>query len=141
MKAISVLVSRCVAVFTFILGLGIVLITANTIKESIFSRRAEIEVFRLCGATDGFVRRPLLYRGALQGLAGALVAIIVVFCAIAVLKFPAETLRNIYDSELQLLNLPSFSIVSALFLGAALGWAGAWHAVSLHMRRLDVLEL
>jgi cell division transport system permease protein len=137
--AIGTLVARWMTIFTLILALGVVLITANTVKNGIFSRRAEIEVVKLCGATDSFVRRPFLYGGVLQGLAGAVLAVITVFGAVEMLSLPAETIRSLYDSDVQLSNLSGFSILSALVGGATLGLAGALHSVSVHLRRLDVV--
>jgi cell division transport system permease protein len=52
------------------------LLIANTIRLSIFSRRREIEVMKLVGATNWFVRGPFMLEGVLCGLAGAIGAII-----------------------------------------------------------------
>ena len=57
-----------------LLGLALVAITFNTIRLQILTRRVEIEVSKLIGATNPFIRRPFLYFGALQGLAGGLAA-------------------------------------------------------------------
>ena len=73
-------------VFAAILGLGVVLITGNTIRVGIHGRRNEIEVAKLCGATDAFVRRPFLYNGAVQGFLGAVIALAIVTGAIALLR-------------------------------------------------------
>jgi cell division transport system permease protein len=54
------------------LGLALAAITANTIRLQIYAQRDEIEVARLIGATDRFIRRPFLYFGGIQGLAGGL---------------------------------------------------------------------
>ena len=58
---------------------GLILLAAavmvsNTIKLAVFSRRDEIEIMKLCGATDAFVRAPFLIEGLLQGVLGALLA-------------------------------------------------------------------
>ena len=53
-----------------------VLLIANTIRLSIFSRRREIEVMKLVGATNWFVRGPFMVEGLLCGLVGALAAIV-----------------------------------------------------------------
>jgi cell division transport system permease protein len=138
LRAISDLAARAAVVFATILAVGVVLVTGNTIRVGIHNRRDEIEVAKLCGATDAFVRRPFLYNGAFQGLLGAFIACAIVAGAIALLSAPAEELAGAYDSNLQLLNLTTFSFISVLISGAVLGWLGAWIAVSVYLRRIDV---
>jgi len=57
-----------------LLGLAALLVVANTIRLAVYARRDEIEIMKLVGATDGYVRAPFLLEGALQGLAGAALA-------------------------------------------------------------------
>ena len=64
-----------VALLGALLGVGLVAVTFNTIRLQILTQRAEIEVAKLIGATDAFIRRPFYYLGLLQGLAGGLVAV------------------------------------------------------------------
>jgi cell division transport system permease protein len=138
LQAISDVAVRATLVVTAILAFGVVLITGNTIRVGIDSRRDEIEVIKLCGATDAFVRRPFLYSGALQGLLGAIVACAVVWLAVGALDAPAQRLAAAYGSDLRVLNLSARSLVSVLASGAGLGWAGAWIAVAVYLRRIDV---
>jgi cell division transport system permease protein len=60
---------------TIVLLIAATLLIANTIRLSIFSRRREIEVMKLVGATNWFVRGPFMVEGLLCGVAGALLAI------------------------------------------------------------------
>ena len=64
-----------IALLAALLAFGLVAITFNTIRLQILTQRAEIEISKLIGATDAFIRRPFFYLGALQGLAGGLVAL------------------------------------------------------------------
>src|SRR5204863_1202453 len=61
-----------------LLGVGLVAVTFNTIRLQILTQQEEIEVSKLIGATDAFIRRPFYYLGLLQGLAGGLLALVVV---------------------------------------------------------------
>jgi cell division transport system permease protein len=76
-------VAKIVSVFflvaVLILGLASSLLIANTIRLSIFSRRREIEVMKLVGATNWFVRGPFMIEGLLCGLGGALTAVFLLF--------------------------------------------------------------
>jgi cell division transport system permease protein len=58
-----------------------VILIANTIRLSIFSRRHEIEVMKLVGATNWFVRAPFMLEGLLCGLVGSLLAVTLLFAA------------------------------------------------------------
>ena len=70
LAAIIETLRRVVQVLFAMLGLGILLIVGNTIRLGIESRREEIGIIRLFGATDAFVRRPFLYTGLWYGLTG-----------------------------------------------------------------------
>ncbi len=59
---------------TAVLGLGAAVVIANAIRLTLLARRTEIEIMRLVGATDGFIRAPFLVEGVLHGLVGATVA-------------------------------------------------------------------
>src|ERR1035438_9663788 len=71
-----------------LLGVGVVLVVGNTIRLDILNRKAEIEVMKLVGATDGFARRPFLYSGVWYGLGGGLLAVLLVAAAVASLARP-----------------------------------------------------
>lgn len=81
-----VLTGRTAAGIVALLVLVCVLaVIGNTIRLAVAGRRDEIEVLKLCGATDGFVRGPFLVEGALQGLSAALVAVLVLGIGYALL--------------------------------------------------------
>ena len=69
-----------------LLACALVAVTFNTIRLQILTRREEIEVSSLIGATKPFIRRPFLYFGAIQGLAGGLTAWLVVAAAVWILN-------------------------------------------------------
>jgi cell division transport system permease protein len=79
---------RVATVIEIIFGIAIVilatasaLLIANTIRLSIFSRRREIEVMKLVGATNWFVRGPFMLEGLICGIAGAVLAVVLLFAA------------------------------------------------------------
>ncbi|HEY5264741.1 MAG TPA: permease-like cell division protein FtsX [Steroidobacteraceae bacterium] len=120
-----------------LLGIGVILIVGNTIRLDILNRRAEIEVMKLVGASDGFARRPFLYSGIWYGLGGGAMALILVAVAAAVLSRPVEQLALLYGSQFRLQGL-RFSAASGL-LGVAvvLAWVGSWFAATRHIRAID----
>jgi cell division transport system permease protein len=120
-----------------LLAAGVVLVVGNTIRLDILNRRAEIEVMKLVGASDGFARRPFLYSGIWYGLGGGLIALILVTVAVTVLAKPVERLANLYGSQFQLQGLQVTTAVGVLILATGLAWLGSWLAATRHIRSIE----
>jgi cell division transport system permease protein len=120
-----------------LLGLGVLAVIGNTIRLEIQGRRAEIEVTKLVGGSNSFVRRPFLYTGVLYGLGGALLAWGIVAIAVAVLGDPVATLARLYGSRYVLRGPSRDDIGILLGAGAALGWLGAWISAARHLRSIE----
>jgi len=118
-----------------LLATGLIAMTFNIIRLQVLTHHAEIEVSQLLGATDGFIRRPFLYYGALLGLGGGMTAWCLVGAAAWWLRVPLSSLLQLYDLAftLQVLGIRD----SALLLGCAtgLGWLGAMLSLTQHLRQ------
>ncbi|MFH2134981.1 MAG: permease-like cell division protein FtsX [Pseudomonadota bacterium] len=125
------------AILATTLSLALIAITFNTIRLQILTRRDEIEVTKLIGASDGFIRRPFLYFGLLQGLTGGVVAWLLVSASLWLLNGSLANLTQLYASDFQLhpLSLPD-SLALFAFSGY-LGWLGAWFSVSQHLWQIE----
>jgi len=127
----------------FIFGLAVVLILAlllvigNTIRLHIENRRAEIEVIKLVGGTDGYVRRPFLYTGAFYGIGAGLLAWGLLEYGLGWLNESVVGLAGLYDSQFALGGVPVDDGLSLLVGALLLGWVGAWLAVARHLRQLE----
>ena len=109
-------------VATLILLAASVLLISNTIRLSIFSRRREIEVMKLVGATNWFVRGPFIVEGLLCGLAGSILAI----CCLALgraLALPALLPNLSDDPDVHALSFPLTALI-LMGIGLAIGAAG-----------------
>jgi cell division transport system permease protein len=137
LNALLELGKRAVWVFAGLLGAGVVLVTGNTIRLAIFNRRAEIEITKLIGGTDGFIRRPFLYWGVLQGFGGGLVAVLLLIAVNLGLSGPVRTLAGLYGSSLALATPGVLGSLGLLLLGGGLGLAGAALAVGRHLREIE----
>jgi cell division transport system permease protein len=120
-----------------ILSLGVLLIVGNTIRLDIQNRREEIEVIKLVGATDAFIRRPFLYGGIWYGLLGGLLAWLLIYAAMLLVQGPAEQLALLYESEQRLIGPGFRGTLLLLGLGAALGLLGSWLAVGQHLHAIE----
>ncbi len=137
LNAILAVLERVLLIAAVLLGVGVLAVVGNTVRLEIHQRRAEIEVVKLVGGSNAFVRRPFLYTGVLYGLAGALIAWGVVGAALAVLEGSVETLARLYGSGFTLAGPPAEEVVGLLGGGAALGWVGAWLSATRHLRRIE----
>src|SRR5882757_1538371 len=131
------LLRRVVLLTGALLGAGIVLIVSNTIRLDILNRRAEIEVMKLVGASDGFTRRPFLYSGIWYGLGGGLLALMMVVAASAVLARPVAQLAFLYGSTFSLEGLKVATAAAVLGLAVGLSWLGSWLAATRHIRAVE----
>jgi cell division transport system permease protein len=127
--------AMAVGVLAALLGIGMVAVTFNTIRQQILTQQGEIEVSRLIGATDAFVRRPFLYQGAVTGLAGGLVALGIVAAALYALNGEVSRLSATYASDFRLALPPADDLAALLAFASALGWAGAYLSVSSHFHK------
>ncbi|MDN3577859.1 permease-like cell division protein FtsX [Chitinimonas viridis] len=118
-------------------GAGLLLVTANLIRMQILTRREEIEVSKLIGATDSFIRRPFLYFAALQGLLGGLVGLGLVAISLGRLATPVDQLAALYGEQFKL-GLPQWhDLLMALIVVVALSLTGAIFSVRKHLRALE----
>ena len=120
-----------------LLGVGVLAVIGNTIRLEIAGRRAEIEVIKLVGGSNSFVRRPFLYTGLLYGLGGALLAWGIVALAITLLGESVANLARLYGSHFELRGASPREIGALLGAGAALGWLGAWISAARHLRSIE----
>ena len=131
------LARRVVDMATILLSLAVVLVIGNTIRLEINNRREEIQVVKLVGGSDGFIRRPFLYMGFFYGLAGAAMAALTVTLSLSLLASPTHALAQLYGSSFNLAGLTWLQTLLLLGSGALLGWAGAGVAAARHLRAIE----
>jgi cell division transport system permease protein len=103
------------------------ILIANTIRLSIFARRREIEVMKLVGATNWFVRGPFMLEGLLTGLIGSLAAVVLLFLTREIAM--SRILQNMReDPDVHAL---SFSLTAAILLGTGLAIGAAGSGLTL----------
>lgn len=126
-----------VVILASLLSLALISITFNTIRLQILTRHDEIEVAKLIGATNGFIRRPFLYFGLTQGLLGGIAAWLIITFSITLLNYPLATLSQLYASQFVLHSLSLGDSLTLLIFSMYLGWLGAWLSVSRHLSRIE----
>jgi cell division transport system permease protein len=129
LTAILKLGDRFVFGLSLLLILALLLVIGNTI-------RLHIEVIKLVGGTDGYVRRPFLYMGALYGFGAGIFAWLLLAFGLDWLNDAVVRLAGLYGSDFALGGVPSGDGFSLLLGAVLLGYIGAWLAVARHLNEL-----
>ena len=131
------IINRVIVVLSTLLAIAVLLIIGNTIRLSIYNRRAEIEITKLFGGTDSFIQRPFLYSGLWYGVFGGVIAWLLITISMQMLRGPVKQLANLYSSDFQLIGLGFGNTLIMLVIGIALGLIGSWIAVKRHLRAIE----
>jgi cell division transport system permease protein len=124
-----------VLILSVLLSFALVAVTFNTIRLQILTRRDEIAVSRLIGATNAFIRRPFLYFGMLQGMLGGTAAWLIIALSLHLLNGRLGELAQLYATDFTLLPLSAGDSITLLLFSAYLGWLGAWLSVTQHLQQ------
>ncbi|RDZ26339.1 permease-like cell division protein FtsX [Lysobacter silvisoli] len=127
--------TRLAWVLAALLGLGALLVVGNTVRLDIQSRREEIGVLQLLGATDGFIRRPFLYLGACYGLAAGALALGLLTAADVALRQPLAELARSYGSGFALQGFDPLYAAAIVAGAGVLGWLGAGLVAGHYLRQ------
>ena len=117
------------AALALVVALACVYVVAGTIKLGMYARKDEIEVLKLVGATDRFVKGPLIVEGALQGALGAGVALALLYASYRLGAPALEQALAGAVGPLRLAFLPMTHAALVLAAGAVLGIVGSWVAI------------
>jgi cell division transport system permease protein len=126
---------RLVQVLSVLLGAGAALVVGNTVRLDIQSRREEIGVLQLLGASDGFIRRPFLYLGAWYGFGAGVLALGLIAASGLALGPPLAELADSYGSHFALHGLDALHSALVLLGTLLLGWLGAWLVTGHFLRQ------
>lgn len=126
---------RLAWVLALLLGLGALLVVGNTVRLDIQSRKEEIGVLQLLGATDGFIRRPFLYLGAWYGLVAGALALALLTLANHYLAPPLVKLAASYGSGFVLQGVNPLQALLVVIVAGLLGWLGAGLVTGHYLRQ------
>ena len=137
LRGIIAIIQRTVIIIAVILAIAVILVVGNTIRLEIESRRDEIVITKLFGATHAYIRRPFLYDGLWFGLIGGILACLLIMMALWLLSGPVVRLISLYDSGFSLTYPGIGFIIGIMLCGGGLGYLGAWSAVSQHLHKIE----
>ncbi|MFC5570322.1 permease-like cell division protein FtsX [Lysobacter yangpyeongensis] len=131
---------RLAWVLAGLLGLGALLVVGNTVRLDIQSRREEIGVLQLLGASDGFIRRPFLYLGACYGVLAGAIALALLTGADLALRAPLAELARSYGSGFRLQGFDPLQAAGIVLSAGVLGWLGAGFVTGHYLRQTRPTE-
>lgn len=135
--ALLQLAEKAASALGMALGLAVLLIVGNTIRLSVQNRREEIEVVKLVGATDAFIRRPFLYTGFWYGLLAGILCWIILEISLIWLQKPVADLAGLYQSQFAISGLNLLQSLQLLGISCGLGLLGSWISVGRHIRNIE----
>jgi cell division transport system permease protein len=135
--AILDIVRQAIAIGAALLGVAIIVVIGNTIRLDIENRRDEIEVTKLIGASNAFVRRPFLWTGFWYGLFGGLMALALVYYGLFLLQGPVARLAGLYQGNISVAAMSLKEGAGIVGIGVVLGLFGSWFTTARHMRRIE----
>jgi len=101
-----------------------VFIVANTIRLVLYSRQEEIEIMRLVGATDGFIKAPFYIEGLIQGACGGIIGVAALFLAYFLVVSNIQ--QDFSSSLLTIRFLPPGTFLSIILCSMFVGWLGCY---------------
>lgn len=134
LQSIVALAENGFTVLSVILGFAVLFIVGNTIRLELHSRREEVIIARLVGATDSFIQRPFLYSGFWIGLISGVIALFIVALAMLILWHSVETLSALYGGRIHLKFFSFFGVVKLILISSALGVLGSWAVLHFQLR-------
>jgi cell division transport system permease protein len=128
-------VARCgTALFSFMIGIGVLFIIGNTIRLELHNRRDEVMISKLVGATNGFIRRPFLYTGFWIGFISGVSAWFINAILMLILRQPVEKLSGLYEGDLHLVFLSFTETLGLLAIASLLGVFSSWAVLVVQLR-------
>ena len=137
LNALLKLGQLAVLILAALLSFALIVVTFNTIRLQILTKRDEIEISKLIGATSNFIRRPFLYFGAIQGVAGGAIAWLIVAIVINLINSELTNLVQLYAVDFHLYHISFEDSISLLLFSSWLGWAGSWLSVASHLWQIE----
>ena len=126
-----------VLILAALLASGLVAVTFNTIRLQILTQKDEIEVSKLIGATDSFIRRPFFHLGVIQGGLGGVAALAMVYLCMRILNGGIYEVARSYGSDFSLAFFGPADCLALLVFASVLGWLGAYMSVSRHLSEIE----
>jgi cell division transport system permease protein len=110
-----------------------IFIVANTIRLVIYSRRDEVEIMRLVGATDNFIKIPFYFEGLIQGALGALIGLVMLYIAFIFVSSNVE--KGFFPGLFRFHFLSPTVLLAILMISMLVGWLGCFISLKQFLKQ------
>jgi len=135
LQSILDVINRIQWIVSIILLFAIALIIANVIRWEVSARHSEIEIIKLVGASDAYVRRPFLYSGLWLGLIGSILSLLIVTLCTWLIQLTTTQLASLFGSDFELSYLTVSQSLLIVVSISLLGVIASWIAVSHKLKQ------
>ena len=136
LQSIVTVVRYIVWLFSTMIAVGVIFIIGNTIRLELQSRKEEVVIAKLVGATNAFIRRPFLYTGFWLGFISSVVAWFIAAISLLILKQPVEQLSGLYETDVHLIFLSLSDTFTLLSIPSMLGIISSWTVLIFQLRQV-----
>ncbi len=120
---------KVLLLLTSLLGFALIVVIGNTIRMQVLTQQAEIELSKLIGATNHFIRRPFLYSGVLYGFGGGVLAALISFLVIVVLNQTVTEIAASYQTDFKLIFSSNYAALTLLMIAGLIGLISAYFSL------------
>ncbi len=129
---------KLISMIAGLLAIVLLVIIGNTVRMQILTQKDEIEVSSLIGATRSFIRMPFLYAGALYGLLGGLMAVMMLIGIIQAFNLSISQIAHLYSNDFSLSLFNGQLFLAVILAAVSIGWVGSYIAVSRAIARYKI---
>lgn len=129
---------KLISMIAGLLAIVLLVIIGNTVRMQILTQKDEIEVSSLIGATRSFIRMPFLYAGALYGLLGGLMAVMMLIGIIQAFNLSISQIAHLYSNDFSLSLFNGQLFLAVILAAISIGWVGSYIAVSRAIARYKI---
>lgn len=129
---------KLISMIAGLLAIVLLVIIGNTVRMQILTQKDEIEVSSLIGATRSFIRMPFLYAGALYGLLGGLMAVMMLIGIIQAFNLSISQIAHLYSNDFSLSLFNGKLFLAVILAAISIGWVGSYIAVSRAIARYKI---
>lgn len=129
---------KLISMIASLLAVVLLVIIGNTVRMQILTQKDEIEVSSLIGATRSFIRMPFLYAGALYGLLGGLMAVMMLIGIIQAFNLSISQIAHLYSNDFSLSLFNGKLFLAVILAAISIGWVGSYIAVSRAIARYKI---
>ncbi|OQW69043.1 MAG: ABC transporter permease [Proteobacteria bacterium ST_bin12] len=120
---------KVLLLLTSLLGFALIVVIGNTIRMQVLTQQAEIELSKLIGATNNFIRRPFLYSGLLYGFGGGVLAGLISWLVILVLNQTVTEIAASYQTDFKLIFSSNYAALTLLIIACLIGLISAYFSL------------